>query len=282
MKYSFWNIVGRSFDFFVKNFNSLFKSMLLPVLLQVFGIILSLFPAIYLTYVLKLKSDDIIAYLCPITVCTVAGLLMYCSGVWKYILLNCYYVLAVNDYDENKGMYMEIYRKSILKNEKKFIQVLLWPAFYMFLIFIVSAIIIAYCFALKSPASILFAILLFTISIVSLLVFYVKISFLIQIFVFELDLKPIDVMKKSFEMIKTSIFFKLVGLLLILCVISIILQIVFSLFASLFFGIFVKGLVLEGISNFISNFALLFLLPLNVSFVTLLYKDVSSNKRITA
>ncbi len=277
-KYSFFNIVGRSFVFFFKNFRALFNLMLPPVILQILGIVLSLLPTLYLVFVQKLKGEELSVYLLPIFVCLVFGLILYCSGFWKYLLLNCYFTYGANDFDDGKSFYAQIYKNNMKNRQGEYVKALLWPALYMFLIFAVGILIIVYCFMIKTFISNFIAVISMIILTIILTVFSLKISLLVPIFTLEPDVKPLDVMKKSLSMTKMPVFFLVLGLSVIIWLISIVFQLFIATLMKNFVGIFVQSSLMSGVADFISSFLLIFFLPLTTSFMTLLYKRVSLNK----
>ncbi len=273
-KYLFWNILRNSFAFYAKNFNKLFKVMFLPIFFQIIGIFLCLFPVFYLTSTNKLTADTIYSYLLPILICLVVGLIIYCAAFWKYLLLNCSFVYAANDYDESRDLYMNIYDSKVLKIQSKYIKVLLWPALYIFLFILAGIALLAFSFSLNKIPAFLMGTLALVVLIVAPIIISLKISLLAQIFVLEPDLKPLEVMKKSFAMVRGSAFFKVAGMLLILSVFSLLLQFVIAIFVGIPLIVFVGGDIASKLSDLISSLILMFLLPLYVSSMTFMYKSL--------
>lgn len=271
-KYLFWNMLSRSFDFFFKNFKELFALMLTPIAVQLVGIVLALFPSLYLVNVKQLSAEDMVSYILPIIICLVVGIFLYCWGFWKYLLLSCYFTLGANDYDETKNFYLEIYKNNIKQREKQYIKTLLWPALYMLLIFAVCMAVILYCSIIKTKLTLIICALTILLMVVALTVFSLKISLLLPIFTLEPDVKPLDVMKKSIDMTKGSRIFTVFGLLFIIWLVSVVLQIVVSILVSIFGRFFISGTTLARCADVISGFSAMFLLPLNVSAMTFLYK----------
>ena len=267
-KYSFWGIIFTSFNFFVKNFKNLFFVMLPPILMQMLGLVLSLFPVIYLVNIKKLSSELLFPYIIPILICTIIGLLLYCSGFWKYLLTGCYFSLAADDFDSNKGFYIQIYKSNIDKRQGDYAKTLLWPALFMFLIFVFGMVAITYFISVKTPLSILVGVLCMILLTVILVIFSLKIALLVPIFSLEPKLCPLDVMKKSFEMTKMPKMLLVVGISFIVCFLSITLQVIFSVL-----GAFIASdtIVLRFI-DLITSCIILLLLPINICAMTLLYK----------
>ena len=166
IKYSFFGIISRSFKFFGKNFKELFGAMFMPVFLQGAGLLASLFPALYFTYIQKPTADMMMVFLLQLLLCLVFGLVLFCIGFWRYILLSCYFCLAANDFDDDKGFYIQIYKNNINKRQGEYIKTLLWPALIMILIMLANIIAVYYFVSQKTIMGSLFAVLSFIVAFV--------------------------------------------------------------------------------------------------------------------
>ncbi len=271
IKYSFFGIISRSFKFFGKNFKELFGAMFMPVFLQGAGLLASLFPALYFTYIQKPTADMMMVFLLQLLLCLVFGLVLFCIGFWRYILLSCYFCLAANDFDDDKGFYIQIYKNNINKRQGEYIKTLLWPALIMILIMLANIIAVYYFVSQKTIMGSLFAVLSFIVALIVLVIFSIKINLLVPIFVFEPELKPIDVMKKSLNMVKLPQFFWLLAFSLVFWLISVAIQLIISIVAS----ICTSDVVFLRIVDLISTCIVLFLLPINTCLVTLFYKKLT-------
>ena len=278
-KYMFYNIIRRSFDFLAKNLFTFIKCAFFPVVMQILGIILSLFPCIFLTVIQKLNGEALIPYIIPMLICLIVGIILFCIGFWKYLLLSCYFTLGTNDYDENKGFYLQIYKNDILKRQGNYAKVLLWAALFGILIFVAGMLIVfavSYNIAKQALPSILaMAILLMT---VALIWYYVKITFIVPIFTMEKDLKPYDVFLKSFNMIKGSKFWFIFALGLVVNIITIILELIFAFLASFICSFFISENFIQSITNLVSSLVYVLLFPFITSVVMLAYKRMTVNQ----
>ena len=219
-KYSFFGIISRSFKFFGKNFKELFGAMFLPVFLQGLGLLACLCPALYFNLMQRPTADMLGLFLVQILFCLIFGLVLYCTGFWKYILLSCYFSFAASDYDDDKGFYIQIYKNKLNKRQGDYVKTLLLPALIMLLIIVVGVIAVYYFVSLKTVVGALLGILSAFVAIVVLVIFSIKINLLIPIFTFEPELKPLDVMKKSIKMVKLPKFFWLIAFSLIVWLIN--------------------------------------------------------------
>ena len=271
IKYSFFGIISRSFKFFGKNFKELFGAMFMPVFLQGAGLLASLFPALYFTYIQKPTADMMMVFLLQLLLCLVFGLVLFCIGFWRYILLSCYFCLAANDFDDDKGFYIQIYKNNINKRQGEYVKTLLWPALIMILIMLADIIAIFYFVSQKTIMGSLFAVLSFIVTLIVLVIFSIKINLLVPIFVFEPELKPLDVMKKSIKMVKLPQFFWLLAFSLIVWLINVAIQLVISFTA----GMFTSNVVYIRIVDLIATCIAMFLLPINICIVTLFYKKLT-------
>lgn len=271
IKYSFFGIISRSFKFFGKNFKELFGAMFMPVFLQGAGLLASLFPALYFTYIQKPTADMMMVFLLQLLLCLVFGLVLFCIGFWRYILLSCYFCLAANDFDDDKGFYIQIYKNNINKRQGEYIKTLLWPALIMLLIIVVGVIVVHYFIMQKTVMGSLLGVLSFLVATIVLVIFSIKINLLVPIFVFEPELKPIDVMKKSLNMVKLPQFFWLLAFSLVFWLISFAIQLIISIVAS----ICTSDVVFLRIVDLISTCIAMFLLPINICIVTLFYKKLT-------
>ena len=270
-KYSFFGIISRSFKFFGKNLKGLFGAMFMPVFLQVTGCLVSLFPALYFTYVQKPTTDMIPIFLLQLLLCLVFGLVLFCIGFWRYILLSCYFCLAANDFDDDKGFYIQIYKNNTSKRQGEYIKTLLWPALIMLLIIVVGVIVAHYFVMQKTVMGSLFGALSFLVAMIALTIFSIKINLLVPIFAFEPELKPLDVMKKSINMVKLPQFFWLLAFSLVYWLISVVIQFIISFVA----GMCTSDVLCLRIVDLISTCIVLFLLPVNACMATLFYKKLT-------
>ena len=271
-KYYFWNIIVRSFSFWFKNFGVFIKAAFAPVLLQVLGLFAALYPMHYLTSVKKLTGEALIPYLIPILICLIFGIVLYCAGFWKYLLLNCYFCYGANDYDEDRGFYLEIYKKDILNRQGGFVKALLWPALYGLLIFGGGTVLMLLCIKPKVPVLMLLAIFFVLATTVALIIYSLKVSFVIPIFTLEKDLKPRDVLSKSLDMIKGRPLLVVFGLSVAVGVVTFVLQALLGFIAGFGAGIFLSKETALQIARILSNLARLVILPFCVCIVTLAYK----------
>lgn len=271
-KYYFWNIIGRSFSFWFKNFGVFIKAAFVPVLLQVLGLFAALYPMHYLTSVKKLAGEALIPYLIPILICLIFGIVLYCVGFWKYLLLNCYFCYGANDYDEDRGFYLEIYKKDILNRQGGFVKALLWPALYGLLIFGGGTVLMLLCIKPKVPVLMLLAIFFVLATTVALIIYSLKVSFVIPIFTLEKDLKPRDVLSKSLDMIKGRPLLVVFGLSVAVGVVTFVLQALLGFIAGFGAGIFLPKETALQFARIVSNLASLVIIPFCVCIVTLAYK----------
>ncbi len=270
-KYSFFGIISRSFKFFGKNFKELFGAMFLPVFLQGLGLLACLCPALYFNLMQRPTADLLGLFLVQILFCLIFGLVLYCTGFWKYILLSCYFSFAASDYDDDKGFYIQIYKNNINKRQGKYVKTLLWPALIMILIMLANIIAVYYFVSQKTIMGSLFAVLSFIVALIVLVIFSIKINLLVPIFTFEPELKPLDVMKKSIKMVKLPQFFWLLAFSLVVWLINIAIQLVISFTA----GMFTSNVVYIRIVDLIATCIAMFLLPINICIVTLFYKKLT-------
>ena len=271
IKYSFFGIISRSFKFFGKNLKKLFGAMFMPVFLQGAGLLASLFPALYFTYIQKPTADMMMVFLLQLLLCLVFGLVLFCIGFWRYILLSCYFCLAANDFDDDKGFYIQIYKNNINKRQGEYVKTLLWPALIMLLIIVVGVIVVHYFVMQKTVMGSLLGAVSFFVALIALAIFSVKINLLVPIFTFEPELKPLDVMKKSINMVKLPQFFWLLAFSLLVWLISIVIQFIISFVA----GMFTTNVVCLRIVDLITTCVVMFLLPINACMVTLFYKKLT-------
>ena len=269
-KYTFFNIIRRSFDFLEKNLFTFIKCAFFPIVMQTAGIILSLFPCIFLTAVQKLNGEALVPYIIPMLICLIAGIVLFCIGFWKYLLLSCYFSLGANDYDENKGFYLQIYKNDILKRQGNYAKVLLWAALFGILIF--AAIMLAIFVIYNTATQILSLILAILLMTTALIWYYVKITFIVPIFTMEKDLKPYDVFLKSFNMIKGSKFWFIFALGFAINIIVLALEFVFAFIISFICTFFIAQSFIQPIANFISSLVYVLLFPFITSSVMLAYK----------
>ena len=270
-KYSFFGIISRSFKFFGKNFKELFGAMFLPVFLQGLGLLTCLCPALYFNLMQRPTADLLGLFLVQILFCLIFGLVLYCTGFWKYILLSCYFSLGANDFDDDKGFYIQIYKNNINKRQGEYVKTLLWPALIMLLIIVVGVIVVHYFVMQKTVMGSLLGALFFLVALIALAIFSVKINLLVPIFTFEPELKPLDVMKKSIKMVKLPQFFWLLAFSLLVWLISIAIQLIISFVA----GMFTTNVVCLRIVDLIATCIVLFLLPISICTVTLFYKKLT-------
>ena len=270
-KYSFFGIISRSFKFFGKNFKELFRAMFMPIFLQGFGLLACLCPALYFNLMQRPTADLLGLFLVQILFCLIFGLVLYCTGFWKYILLSCYFSFAASDYDDDKGFYIQIYKNNINKRQGKYVKTLLWPALIMILIMLANIIAVYYFVSQKTIMGSLFAVLSFIVALIVLVIFSIKINLLVPIFTFEPELKPLDVMKKSIKMVKLPQFFWLLAFSLVVWLINIAIQLIISFTA----GMFTSNVVYLRIVDLIATCIVMFLLPINICIVTLFYKKLT-------
>lgn len=269
-KYGFFEMFGWGFEFFAKNFSIFFKELFLPITMQVIGLLLSVMPVVYLTKSLNLSGEALVPYVVPIIILLIFGLILYTVGFWKYLLQFCYLTLASRDYFSEKYVDILEYKKDISKRNADYAKMLLWATLYGVLILFIGIFIATVFLSLKTSGGRLLAILCYVATIVSLIIYSLKIFPTVPIFALEENIAPKEVIKRSFEISKNS--------LLLIFATQFLLGIVALIFNILFPIVTIPVKFLCGNSELmltiyyvIVTFAQFFLLPLYSSVGYLLY-----------
>lgn len=204
-KYGFWEIFNKSFAFMVKNFPSIMKELLLPIAAQIFGIILSLVPLTHLTKTLNLKGDELVPYIIPVLLLLILGLVFYAWGFWRCLLISCHMVLASDDYFSSKELDFNSYKVEISKRQGNYVKMLLWYSLFVFIICIIGILAIGITLSQKSSTGAMLAILSVIVMMLAIIFYSLRASLTLPVFVLEKDVKPLDVIKRSFELTKNTL-----------------------------------------------------------------------------
>ena len=204
-KYGFWEIFNKSFAFMVKKFPSIVKELSLPLVAQIFGIILSLVPLTYLTKNLGLKGDELVPYIIPVLILLVIGLIFYAWGFWRCLLISCHMVLASCDYFSSKELDFNSYKADILQRQGNYVKMLLWYSLFIFVICILGIFAVILTLSQKGSTGAVLAMFCIILMTLAIIFYSLKVSLVLPVFVFERDIKPLDVIKRSFEITDKSL-----------------------------------------------------------------------------
>lgn len=272
--YTFFNIIKSSFGFFGKNFKNLVMTMFVPVFLQIFGFAISVFPSLYLTKVLKLQGMELSSHVPVILLLLATGIFILCIGIWKYMLLMPSYCLACDDYDNNLSFNYKAYSDKTLERRSDFLKTLLWAALPGVIIFISHVIINIFCLIKGTDiAKLAFFLFIFVYTLIYI-IYSLKILLVVQVFAFEPTKTPKEIFLLSLRYMSGINVFLALALMTFFTVATGALVKILSVFCGFVFSYFLTGEFALTLCDFLLSMLTLFLLPLYICSLTLLYKRI--------
>lgn len=298
-----FNLIFNAFKIYFKNIFSLTRVMLFPVFGQVLGIFLILGAAFFYTthYLSKIQSQNLFLPIWGLILLVLPGFALFIKAFWEYLVVYVSLNTMVRDIkDTGKFEHFKVHNSYVAERKKDYVILLL-------LITLIWLIIILFPFSalISAPVGKLIYTIMTTISIILSIVVSVKLCLVYQIFAFE-AIKPLEVVKKSWELLKNNFWRAFLLGVIIYIVTEIIAEIItyvisltplinyikaaFDAYIKIFAQIpaFMEFLTKSGLTpdifslemtlNFISSTILVLMTPLGSACFTLLYLDILERK----
>jgi hypothetical protein len=209
-KMNIFKIIFNGLMIYIKNFIPLTRIMLFPVLGQLLGIILILYPSYMLTknatkfVSINAIADNILFFYLLLIVIVIPGFFIFTKAFWEYMIATVSLnpvIAAIIKQGSIKNTEIKIQNQAVKLRTKSYILLL----FILMLIWLIALILpsILLFFGKITPLILLgFALMLsLMIIIASILSIYLSLSF--QIFAFE-TIPVINILKKSFNLVKEN------------------------------------------------------------------------------
>lgn len=220
---SIMNISKNSLIACFNNILPFLKTMAYPILGQFFGILIVLaLPIIY--FASGAEANTVSAIF--IILGAVIGLPLFCHAFWRYMVkaasLN---VVALNFIKKNELINFNAADETITKRTNSYVIFLLIALSVPNLVFLLFLLPLLPIYLTKDPATVLSCVAVFLAGLVLFTYFACHFALVMQAFAFNENIRPMDAIKKSFELTHNKIFKTFL--------LSLVLSIIFAVFSAI-------------------------------------------------